>query len=89
MTMVQVALSDARVVELRAPTAGELRGIKLLDVLQLDPGAHAVIIDRVSTLTAAEFNVLPMPDAMALMTEVVNFFQPTDRSPPASKTPGP
>ena len=87
-----ITLSSGRVVDLRAPTAGELRGLKLLDVLQLDTGAHAPLVERISDLTAAEFYALASPDAMKVMTCVLGFFDqsavvPSDSS-PVSKTPG-
>jgi hypothetical protein len=84
-----VVLSDGRTLTLREPTAGELRGVKLLDVLQLDPAAHAAVIPRICELTAPEFARLKVRDAMALMSAVVDFFTPSDDSPSPSKTPGP
>ena len=85
-----VSISDGRTVHLREPSAGELRGIKLLDVLQLDTAAHAPLVERISDLTAAEFAYLKIQDAMSIMTAVVGFFAPvTGDSPPASRTPGP
>lgn len=85
-----VTLASGRVVALRAPTAGELRGIKLLDVLQLDAGAHALLLPRISDLSAMEFYQLGPADLMALMSEAVAFFAPATAPafPPASKTPG-
>lgn len=82
---VSVTLSSGRILELREPTAGELRGIKLLDVLQLDAGAHAVLVERLSELSAVEFYALKAPDAMVIMTGLVGFFAPTpeDQSPEA------
>lgn len=83
-----VTLADGRQITLREPRAGELRGVKLLDVLQLDTAAHAVVIERVSALSALEFYALTPADAMALMTEVVGFFALTTDSAPASRMPG-
>jgi hypothetical protein len=74
--MTTVTLSTGRTLDLREPTAGELRGIKLLDVLQLDAGAHAALVERLSELSAAEFYALKAPDAMAVMTGIVGFFAP-------------
>jgi hypothetical protein len=84
-----VVLSDGRTITLREPTAGELRGVKLLDVLQLDTAAHAAVIPRICELTAPEFAQLKARDTMALMSAVVGFFTPSDGSPSPSKTPGP
>ena len=76
-----VALSNGRSVELREPMASDLRGVKLLDVLQLDAGACAPVIERVSDLTAAEFYALKATDALALMTELVGFLAPSASQP--------
>lgn len=78
-----VTLSDGRVIHLREPSAGELRGVKLLDVLQLDTAAHAAVIERISELSALEFYALKSADTMALMSAVVGFFGPETDSPPA------
>ena len=87
---ITVTLSDGRLIALHEPKAVDLRGIKLLDVLQLDTAAHAPVLDRISDLTAAEFMALPAPDAMALMSEVVSFLAPrTADSPSTSKMPTP
>jgi hypothetical protein len=80
-------------VEIREPTAGELRGIKLLDLLQLDTGAAGPVLERVSDLTALELYALSARDAMAVMSELVSFFTPTEvetqpASPQPSRTPG-
>ncbi|MCU0843162.1 MAG: phage tail assembly protein [Thiobacillaceae bacterium] len=74
--MTTVTLSTGRPLDLREPTAGELRGIKLLDVLQLDAGAHAALVERLSDLSAVEFYALKAPDAMAVMAGIVGFFAP-------------
>ncbi|HYN76912.1 MAG TPA: phage tail assembly protein [Lamprocystis sp. (in: g-proteobacteria)] len=91
--MTTVTLSTGLAVELRAPTAGDLRGLKLLDVLQLDTGAHAPLVERISEMTAGEFYALAAPDALAVMTGIVGFFAPSTADlsdfPPALKTPGP
>jgi len=72
-----VTLSDGRSIEIREPKASDLRGVKLLDVLQLDTGACAPVLERVSELTAAEFYTLKASDALALMTELVGFLAPS------------
>jgi len=91
--MSHVTLNTGRILELREPTAGELRGIKLLDVLQLDAGAHAALVERISEMSAAEFWTLKAVDTMAVMTGVVGFFAPNSEIQSeflsALKTPGP
>ena len=63
--------------------------MKLVDLLQLDPAAHAVVLERTSDLTALEFYELGAADALALMGDVAGFFAPSNGSPKAFTTPGP
>ena len=63
--------------------------MKLLDLLQLDPATHAVVLERTSDLTALAFYDLGAADALALMGEVAGFFAPSSVSPKALMTPGP
>lgn len=89
--MASVTLSDGREIELREPMAGELRGIKLLDVLQLDVSAHAELVPRISEMERAQFLALNPRDAIAIMTENVGFFAPSaleEASQPVSRMPG-
>lgn len=63
--------------EIREPSAGELRGIKLLDVAQMDASAYAELLPRISTpaITAQEFNQMAMSDLMQVMTTVAGMFE--------------
>jgi len=72
--MSTVTLSDGREITLREPKAGELRGIKILDLLQLDAGAAAMVVERTTEMTAAEFYALGMVDAARIMRGLVDFF---------------
>ena len=72
--MSTVTLSSGRTIDLREPTAGELRGVKLLDLMQLDPGAAGVVVERVSELTRAEFDALAIQDATRIMAALLDFF---------------
>jgi len=87
-----ITLSDGTEVIIRAPLAGDLRGLNLLDVLQLNPTAHAQLLERISTVEKAQFWRLGAADMMRLMTECVSFFAPEEAgmdlapSPPPSKT---
>lgn len=63
-------------VTVREPSAGELRGVKLLAVLRLDPAAHAPVIGRCTTMTPAQFYSLPISRALPIMAELLNFFAP-------------
>lgn len=64
--------------QLRKPSAGELRGIKLAELLQMDVSALAMLLPRISTptLTAADVNQLDPADLVAIATEVASFFLP-------------
>lgn len=77
VTSSTVTLTDGRTLTLREPRAGELRGVKLLEVLQLEVHACALVLERITDLSAAEFYALRPVDAMVLMTELVGFFEPS------------
>ncbi len=63
-------------VNVRKPGAGELRGLKLVDVLQLDVTAMATLLPRITspTLTTADVNAMDPADLLALGQEVQLFF---------------
>ena len=65
-------------VTLRKPSAGELRGIKLVDLLQIDVSAVATLLPRITepTLTAADVNKLDPADLVAIGTHTASFFVP-------------
>ncbi len=63
-------------VTLRQPKAGELRGLKNFDVLQMDVTAHRTLIPRISNITANEFDDLFPVDLLAVQQEAVSFFMP-------------
>jgi len=80
-TPIKHAGADLTVITLRPPaTAGELKGVKVLDVLQLDTTAHANLFPRINTdgLTQEHFWGLPPVDMMAIQTAVVGFFVAED-----------
>jgi hypothetical protein len=61
----------------------------MLDVLQLDTAACAIVLERASNLTQMQFYDLAIDDALALMAEIVGFLgQTTAESPSPSKMPG-
>ncbi|AOD13556.1 phage tail assembly protein [Xanthomonas fragariae] len=64
--------------KVRKPGAGELRGLKLTDVLQLDVTALATLLPRISspTLTTADVNAMDPADLLAVGQEVQVFFLP-------------
>lgn len=73
---VTVTLSDGRKVVLREPTAGDLRGVQLLDAMQFNPGAYGKILERISDFPVADFYALKMRDAREIMVGVLGFLAP-------------
>lgn len=64
-------------VELRAPDAGSLRGLKVGDILNLDVTQTRLLIPRISNITEAEFDQISkdnLSDMTEIMTEVTYFF---------------
>ncbi|MCL6620435.1 MAG: phage tail assembly protein [Thermomonas hydrothermalis] len=63
-------------VSLRKPTAGELRGIALADLLRLDVAALMALLPRITTpaLTTHDVAQLDLADLTAIGTEVLGFF---------------
>ncbi|KHL56562.1 phage tail assembly protein [Xanthomonas cannabis] len=64
--------------KVRKPGAGELRGLKLVDVLQMDITALTTLLPRISspTLTTADINAMDPADLLAVGQEVALFFLP-------------
>lgn len=65
-----------REVVLRKPGAGELRGLKMVDLLQMDVTALQVLVPRISspTLTTADVAGLDLADLLQFGTAVSLFF---------------
>ena len=65
-------------VTLRRPLAGELRGIALASLLQLDVGSLQALLPRITSpmLTRAEIDQLDPADLVELGSEAINFFLP-------------
>ncbi len=63
-------------VQLRKPQAGELRGIKLLDVMQMDVSAYIQLLPRITApmLTEQQVSELDPADLMKVMNGVQSFF---------------
>ena len=64
--------------KVRKPGAGELRGLKLADLLQMDVTALATLLPRISSpaLTTADVNAMDPADLLAVGQEVQVFFLP-------------
>lgn len=73
-------------VELRKPNAGELRGISLSDLLNMDVVALQKVIPRISKpmLTEADIQQMDPADLLQLGTEVASFLLPKALRPEAS-----
>lgn len=65
-------------ISLRRPAAGELRGVNLTDLLQMDVIAVTRVLPRISdpTLTEAEIAQLDPADFTQLASEVAGFLLP-------------
>lgn len=63
-------------ITLRKPAAGELRGLKMADLLNADVGSILTLLPRITTptLTAHEAAALDSVDLAAVTGEVVFFF---------------
>lgn len=66
---------------LTPPTAGVMRGLKLLDVAQMEVTAISTLLARITNpaLLPAEIAAMAPADFMALATEVVGFFVPAEQ----------
>lgn len=62
-------------ITLRKPNTGELRGTKLLDVMQMDVAALTTIIPRISepAITEADIAIMDIADITAMGLEVTAF----------------
>ena len=63
-------------ITLRKPGAGELRGLKLIDVLQMDIDTMFSLIPRIATpvLTEQDVEALDPMDLTSVVSETVGFF---------------
>lgn len=60
-------------ITLRKPSSGELRGIQLADLLQMDVGALIKLVPRISQLTEAEVRAMDPADLVAVGVKVTGF----------------
>lgn len=72
--------------ELRRPNAGELRGIHLAELIQLDVASLIRLIPRISipSLTEAEVQAMDPADLLAVGTKAVGFLLQKDAQKQAS-----
>jgi hypothetical protein len=73
-------------VSLRKPTAGELRGCNLTDLLQMDVNALQAVLPRITqpTLTKVDVAGMDPADLLQLGTEVAGFLLPKAARPEPS-----
>lgn len=66
-------------VSLRKPTAGELRGVSLVDLLQMDVDAISKVLPRITTPTLLEQEIAGMDPAVLLTmgAAISGFLLPT------------
>jgi len=69
---------DITAIDLRKPKSGELRGISLADLLQMDVTALQRVLPRITspTLTEAEVAAMDPADLLQMGMEVSNFLLP-------------
>ena len=74
---------EVKTISLREPLAGDLRGLALPDVLQMQQQAITTLLPRISTpaLTPDEYRKLHVADFTALAVKVVSFFVDPDETP--------
>lgn len=79
---------DVKEVIVRKPVAGELRGVNLLDLAQLDVTALQKVLPRITTpaLTALEVNNMNLADLMQLGVVVAGFLVTKSMKEEASPT---
>lgn len=71
--------NEIKTVNLRKPKAGEMRGLKTMDLLQMDINAHCTLVPRICPdITTAVFNDLDPENLTAIQGAVVNFFVNAD-----------
>ncbi len=68
---IQRAGQTIDVVQLRKPSSGELRGLSLISVLQMDVDALAALLPRISTPTVHKPEVMAMDPADLLACGIV------------------
>lgn len=71
---------------MRKPSAGELRGVKLFDMMQGDTAAYIEVLPRVTTpaLTKAQASSLDLSDILQVMEKVGDWFAGKSESIPAA-----
>ncbi|MEI6896272.1 MAG: phage tail assembly protein [Psychromonas sp.] len=64
-------------IELRKPCAGDLRGLSLIGVCEMQFDAACVLLPRISTLNERDLLNIDVENLTPLMTEIASFFVDT------------
>ena len=85
-TPIKRSTGDVVELTLRKPATGELRGLKLMDVMQMDVNALGVLLPRIvqPSITKADVDAMDMADVLELGVAVVGFFEATPATTPQS-----
>lgn len=91
-----IARGDQQItaITLRKPMAGELRGVNLMAIMQMDVAAMIVLLPRITSpsLTTQEVERMDLADLLQLTTTVTGFLLPKSVStafPSVLSTPSP
>ncbi len=73
--------SPITTVTLRKPLAGELRGLKLMEVMRMDVASHIMLLPRITepALMPDELDQMDPADFMSLVAGVMGFFVAPDQ----------
>jgi len=93
-TPIQRGDQEVTTVALRKPMAGELRGVNLMAVMQMDVTAAITLLPRITSpaLTTQEVERMDPADLLQLTSTVTSFLLPKSAStafPSGSSTPSP
>ncbi len=68
---------------LRKPSAGELRGIKLMQLMELDPDAFFQLIPRICTpvVTIGQLHSMDSTDFLEVMAKITNMLEKKSSQP--------
>lgn len=77
-TPIDIGGSNASAIDLRRPTAGELRGVNLLDIARMETAAVCTVLTRISTpkISQAEAALLDPVDLFTIAVEIATFLEP-------------
>lgn len=83
-TPIKRSTGDVAELTLRKPAAGELRGLKLMDVMNMDMNSLGVLLPRIvqPSITKADVDAMELADVLDLGVAVVGFFEATPATTP-------